>query len=162
MIKAIEKNLQRGINLLNAISEEEYSNSTIPPYFSSIGCHMRHVLDVFSCVINGIETKYVDFSVRERNELAEIKTEKGLEYFYTIIQQLKNIDVEEFTSKIKVIDDLGLGKVTVESTVESVLMQAQSHAIHHFASIGYIIHQLEIELPDADFGFNPTTPKLKV
>ena len=26
-------------------------------------------------------------------------------------------------------------------------------------TIGFIIHQLGVELPDADFGFNPTTPK---
>jgi hypothetical protein len=41
-------------------------------------------------------------------------------------------------------------------------MQVQSHAIHHFASIGYLIYQLEIELADADFGYNPTTPKICV
>ena len=49
--------------------------------------------------------------------------------------------------------------VTVNYTLASALIQAHSHAIHHFASIGYIISQLGIELPDADFGYNPTTPK---
>ena len=37
-------------------------------------------------------------------------------------------------------------------------MQTQSHAIHHYASIANIIYQQGIELPDSDFGFNPTTP----
>ena len=56
-------------------------------------------------------------------------------------------------------DDLGAGKVKAQYTVAAALIQAHSHAIHHYASIGYIIHQLGIELPDDMFGFNPTTPK---
>ena len=56
-------------------------------------------------------------------------------------------------------DDLGTGRVTAKYTIGSALIQAHSHAIHHFASVGFIINQLGIELPDADFGYNPTTPK---
>jgi len=33
-------------------------------------------------------------------------------------------------------------------------MQAQSQAIHHFASVGDIISQLGIQLPDEDFILN--------
>jgi hypothetical protein len=43
--------------------------------------------------------------------------------------------------------------------LSSALIQTHRHAIHHFASIGYIINQLGIELPDNDFGYNPTTPR---
>ena len=43
MIEAIETNLQRGIQLLNCISDDEYNNTTIAPYYSSIGVHMRHI-----------------------------------------------------------------------------------------------------------------------
>ena len=53
MINAIEKNLERGIHLLNTISDAQYSDTSIAPYHSSIGGHMRHVLDVFSCVFDG-------------------------------------------------------------------------------------------------------------
>jgi hypothetical protein len=60
---------------------------------------------------------------------------------------------------VKVRDDLGLGMVTANYTLAAALIQAHSHAIHHFASIGYIISQLGISLPDGDFGYNPTTPK---
>jgi len=56
-------------------------------------------------------------------------------------------------------DDLGRGMIKAKYTLAAVLIQAHSHAIHHFASIGYIIHQLGIALPDEDFGYNPTTPK---
>jgi uncharacterized damage-inducible protein DinB len=159
MIEAIEQNLQRGIQLLRNISDEEYSNKSVAPYYSSIGCHMRHVLDVFSCLLKGLDSKFVDFSVRERNECAEKETRVGIEYFETVIHQLKKIKEEDFNTTIKVSDDMGLGKETANYTLAAVLMQAQSHAIHHYASIGYLVYQLGIELPNADFGYNPTTPK---
>ena len=162
MIDAIEKNLKRGISLLTSISDKQYSDTSVAPYNSSIGSHIRHVLDIFSCVFKGLENNFVDFSVRERNKCAEQQTSVGIEYFETIIHQLKTIKKEDFNTRIKVSDDMGLGNEVANYTIGSVLMQAQSHAIHHYASIGYLIYQLGIELPDVDFGFNPTTPKKSV
>jgi hypothetical protein len=159
MIDAIEKNLQRGIKLLNSISDEQYSDTSSPPYHSSIGAHMRHILDVFSCIFNGLETKEVDFSKRERNALAEQQTAIGIDYFHKVIKNLHQLNEKDFNMMISVTDDLGLGKVTMNYTLESALCQAHSHAIHHFSSIGFIVNQLGLELPDNDFGYNPTTPK---
>lgn len=47
MIEAIEKNLEKGKHLITKISNQQYSDSSVAPYYSSIGCHMRHILDVF-------------------------------------------------------------------------------------------------------------------
>lgn len=162
MIDAIEQNLQRGIKLLESISDEQYSDCTIPPYYSSIGNNMRHILDVFSCIFKGLETGNVDFSDRKRNELAQQKTAFGIAYFNEVIDQLHQLNTSDFDKIIAVSDDLGTGKLTANYTLGSALIQAHSHAIHHFASIGFIINQLGIELPDADFGYNPTTPRVTV
>lgn len=158
-ILPIETNLKRGIQLLNAISNEQYSNDSIPPYFSSIGSNIRHVLDVFQCVLDGVESRKIDFSIRERNIFAEQKVDVGLAYFNQIIQQLHQIKDTDLEKEVIIIDELGSGKVTVKSTFGSALAQAHSHTIHHYASIGFIINQLSIDLPVADFGYNPTTPK---
>ncbi|KUO66200.1 MAG: hypothetical protein APF83_06380 [Lutibacter sp. BRH_c52] len=160
MIEAIEINLHRGIQLLNCISDDEYNNTTIAPYYSSIGVHMRHILDVFDCVLDGLESGNINLINRKRNELAEKYTKYGIAYFENILQRLKLIDKEDYNRIVLVTDDLGLGIVSVNYTLGSILIQAHSHAIHHFASVGYVISQLGIALPDADFGFNPTTPKM--
>lgn len=158
MTEAIVKNLQRGIKLLENITDKIYTDSSIAPYYSSIGIHMRHVLDVFDCVFDGIAVNKVDFSARKRMELAELTTREGIIYFQKIIVSLQTIQPDRYEQLILVSDDLGLGIVEVNYTIASALIQAHSHAIHHFASIGYIIAQLGISLPDDDFGYNPTTP----
>lgn len=159
MIEAIEQNLQKGITLLQNINDSQYSDTSIAPYHSSIGCHIRHVLDVFSCIFKGLDNNLIDLTQRERNELAETKTTVGIAYFETIIKNLKDINPENLNKTIQVTDNLGLGNETANYTLAAILMQAQSHAIHHYASIGYLIHQQNIKLPDNSFGLNPTTPK---
>ena len=159
MISAITNNLQRGIKLLNSIDENQYTDVSVAPYYSSIGVHMRHILDVFDCVFIGLESNNVDLSARKRNALVEQKISLGLDYFSEIITKLEDLKAENLDIIVQVKDDLGLGVVTANYTLASILIQAHSHAIHHFASIGYIISQLDINLPDADFGYNPTTPR---
>lgn len=159
MIEAIEKNLQRGISLLNTISNEEYSDSSVAPYYSSIGCHIRHVLDVFSCIFEGLNTNTIFLNKRKRNQFLELETSLGIDYFNETIYKLREINTVELEKTMLVTDDLGMGLQSVNYTLGAILMQAHSHTIHHFASIGYIIYQLGIELPDTDFGFNPTSPK---
>ena len=161
MIPATIENLHRGIKLLNSISDEQYSNKTAEPYHSSIGSHIRHVLDVFDCIFEGILVGKIDLTARKRNQLAETKTDFGIAYFDNVIQKLNQLNTGDLTQIIQVSDDLGLGIYSADYTLESILIQAHSHAIHHFASIGYIISQVGIQLPDPDFGYNPTTPIVK-
>lgn len=162
MIPAIEQNLKRGVHLLNSINDEDYANNSTAPYYSSIGIHMRHILDVFQCIFDGIENGQIDLSARRRNELAETNVAVGLQYFDKIIGLLDEVKSKDLNQLVEVKDDLGLGMVTANYTIAAVLIQAHSHAIHHFASIGYIISQMGISLPDGDFGYNPTTPRGKV
>jgi len=120
---------------------------------------MRHILDVFDCVFDGLPTNEINLINRKRNLLSETYTKNGIEYFEETLVNLKKLESEDFNKIVKVTDDLGLGVITANYTLSAILVQAHSHAIHHFASIGYIISQLGVHLPDDDFGFNPTTPR---
>lgn len=159
MISAILQNLNRGVRLLNSIDDKQYSDDSTAPYYSSIGVHMRHILDVFDCVLRGLESGVIDLSDRQRNEMAEIQVQAGIDYYSEIMSRLGQLEGADLDRVVQVRDDLGLGMVTAKYTLAAALIQAHSHAIHHFASIGYIIAQLGISLPDGDFGYNPTTPK---
>ena len=91
MIKAIEHNLNRGVRLLNSINDTQYSDTTVEPYHSSIGGHMRHILDVFDCIFCGLENREIDLTARKRNELAEQKIAFGLAYFEEIFEKLNQL-----------------------------------------------------------------------
>ena len=159
MINAIVHNLERGVKLLNSINDNQYNDMSIAPYYSSIGGHIRHILDIFDCIFDGLAQGEVNLAARKRNELAEQKVAVGLDYFKQVMTKLENLKTADLNQLVPVKDDLGLGEITQQYTLGSALIQAHSHAIHHFASLGYLINQLGVELPDNDFGYNPTTPR---
>lgn len=162
MINDIVKNLQKGRGLLINISKEEYCDKSIPPYYSSIGGHIRHILDMFNCIFKGYPSGVVDLTKRDRNINVETIPSYGVAYIDTIIEELLKIETSELNNVIEIVDDLGNGCCTVKSTLGAVLAQAQSHAIHHYATIGYMLYHLGVVLNDDSFGLNPTTPKAKV
>ena len=159
MLNAIQKNLERGVILLNHITDEQYRDTSVAPYYSSIGGHMRHVLDVFDCIFEGLHSKKINLINRKRDILSESYTKNGIDYFNEIMDKCVLLKTANFNDIVEVTDNLGMGVVSVNYTLGAILIQAHSHAIHHFASVGYVISQLGIELPDDDFGFNPSTPK---
>jgi len=158
VIKPILSNLDRGYILLDNVTNDQFVNATIGPYNSTIGQHFRHILDVFSCIFNGLDDRKVDLTARDRNELAENNIGVARYYLDDIVQKLQSIQGLDPDLQVEVVDDLGLGKVQVNYTLGSALCQAHSHAIHHFASLGYMLYQLGVEIPDNRFGYNPTTP----
>ena len=131
MIPAIVQNLNRGTNLLNSINDDQYANNSTAPYYSSIGIHMRHILDVFNCIFEGIENGQIDLTARQRNELAETKVAVGLDYFDRIIALLNEVREEDLDRLVEVKDDLGLGMITANYTIAAALIQAHSHAIQY-------------------------------
>ena len=162
MIEAIEDNLKKGLQLLNSISEDDYKNTSVKPYNASIGTHIRHVMDMFDCVFQGLETGEIDLTARKRNKEVETTISAGKNYIKSTIVALLDLDSTIFGKAIYVSDAIGKEVIRAEYTVSAILIQAHSHAVHHYASIGYIIHQLGIELPDDMFGVNPASPKKEV
>ncbi len=161
IIQSNLKTLQKTSILLSNLTNEELSNNSVSPYYSSLGCHIRHILDFYDCVLNIDSKKRIDLTARKRNNNVECNCEDAEQYLNVIINKLNKIDCKA-EDKIFVIDDLGLGKTEIQYTLGAVFAQANSHAIHHYAIINYILDNLGIKFHDADFGYNPTTPRLEI
>lgn len=157
IIEASIRSLEKSIKLLSLLSNNQLSNSSIPPYYSCIGSHVRHILDFYSCIISGYQLDYIDLTARERDQRIENSCDIALENIERIIDNLNRI--KDLNLKVMVKDNLGLGEVNIEYSMASILAQANSHTIHHYAIINYILDRQGIKFDDEDFGFNPTTPK---
>lgn len=158
IISSINNNLNNAIALLDVINSETYCDTSVGPYFSSIGSHIRHTLDFFDCIIDGLDTNNIDLTARKRDEILSTNTEAAKNHMYALQETfLSYVDVNT-DYLIHVTDNMGQGKVTVSYTLESILAHANSHATHHYATIGYILCQLGVDLKIPGFGYNPTTP----
>jgi len=157
IIKSTLKTLNKTNHIISLLNNELLCNSSIPPYMSSIGSHIRHILDFYDCIINRTSESHVDLTLRKRNVLVETKCTEALKYYKGITDKLNNVNYN-FDEDIYVIEDLGNGKIKIKYTIGALFAQANSHTIHHYAIINYIMNGLEVDFKDASFGYNPTTP----
>lgn len=158
IVDAVVLNLRRAEELVRDLDPAAYANTGIAPYYSSIGAHVRHILDIFSCVTNGLESDTVDLTDRRRGTPEESDPGLALAYLERVIGQLQTLRDLPQGLPVRVTDDLGLGVVSTPYTLGAALCQAHSHAIHHFACIGYLLSLQGLPLPADGFGLNPTTP----
>ncbi|WP_242203677.1 DinB family protein [Aestuariivivens insulae] len=158
IIQSTLKTLQKSEHLLVNLEDTVFSNVSVSPYYSSIGSHMRHILDFYDCILNRENGDIIDLTDRKRNKSVETCGEQALCYLKDIVAKLKILD-KRIDDTVMVKDDLGMGTVEMPYTYAALLAQANSHTIHHYAIINYILDRLGIVFSDSDFGYNPTTPK---
>ena len=156
IIQSNLKTLAKSKIFLNNLTDDVLCDSTVSPYYSSIGSHIRHILDFYDCIFNLNSNNKIDLTARSRNIEVETKCETATCYLNTIIEKLNSFEFKMDDSVI-VIDDLGLGKTSITYTYGGLLSQANSHTIHHYAIINYIMEGLNIPINNPEFGYNPTS-----
>jgi hypothetical protein len=156
LVKSTLHTLQNTNVLLTTLSNATLGNTSIAPYHSSIGSHVRHILDFYDCIL--VEGSTIDLTARKRQLEVETNCDAALRYLKTLQEKLIKLDAKMLNKPVLVTDDLGLGKIEIAYTFSALLAQANSHAIHHYAIINYILHGLQIAVEDSRFGYNPTTP----
>lgn len=158
ILDATLQNLGRARLLVQELDESVYANDGVGPYYSSIGAHIRHICDVFRCVLAGLEGGTADLTDRIRGTDAESVPAEGLAYLERVMTDLEQARAVDAGTLLDVVDDLGGGRVSTPYTLGAALCQAHSHAIHHYACIGYLLHLQGVAIPEQGFGLNPTTP----
>lgn len=161
IVTSVNQNLARAISLLDAIDSTVYQNSSVAPYYSSIGSHLRHCLDFFDCIVNGLDNNQIDLTARKRDERIAMDRTAAKSKIYELQQTFTSYLDTDTNYILHVTDDLGTGKAEVSYTLESILAYANSHATHHYAIIGMLLYQLNVEVEIPGFGYNPSTPKTK-
>jgi hypothetical protein len=154
--------ISKSKSILSGLTNDQLTNTNVPPYHSCIGSHIRHILDFYQCIFKGIESRQVDLTDRERDLRTEQDCDFALKNIENVLEGLRSFENSDPEIKLKVIDDLGLGTIEIEYTLGALLAQANSHTIHHYAIISYILDRMHIVIKDETFGYNPTTPIPKI
>ena len=151
--------LNKSKTLLTSLTDDVLSDHSVSPYYSCIGSHIRHIVDFYDCILSGLAEKKVDLIDRKRDEKMHRDCNYAMRHVDRVLQELTMINEQAINDVICVTDDLGLGKIDIPYTLGALFAQANSHAIHHYAIINYIVDRLGVSIEDDTFGYNPTTPK---
>ncbi|MBT8267644.1 MAG: hypothetical protein KJN59_00340 [Bacteroidia bacterium] len=159
IVQALKATVIKAKSILTELTDEQLTDASVPPYYSCVGTHIRHILDFYRCIDNGLEAAEVDLTSRNRNSIIENNRIKALNEVEAIYKMMDNWSRFKQDKKIMVIDDLGSGKQRIDYTLAALTAQANSHTIHHFALINYMLDRMGVRLNDSEIGYNPTTPR---
>jgi len=162
VIQSSIHSLKKSNNLINSLTNDVLSNQSVSPYYSCIGSHIRHILDFYDCIIEGFPNRNIDLTNRKRDLKMHECCDYAIKNINRVISNLESMSEIGVDTMLIVSDDLGLGKTNITYTFGALLAQANSHAIHHYAIVSYILDRLNIAIEDENFGYNPTTPKPEV
>ncbi len=152
--------LQQGIALLEQLTTEQFRHSNPPLYIGGIGPHLRHCLDHYHSLIDGLGTGHIDYDIRQRDPRIEEDPAFAIDIIQQLSEGLSALNQEHDDLRLDVKMDCG----TVEdepwasSSVKRELQFLISHTVHHYAIIAMICRDQGIE-PDPGFGIAPSTLK---
>lgn len=161
LVMAAQDVLLQGLGLLFELRDHAYSSVATAPFNASIGQHYRHVLEHFQSLIRGISAREINYDARERNPRLQGEVTYATIATCDVLRGLKRYSEETLARPCKVINSVGYGASnpsTFESNASRELAYCIGHAIHHYAIVRLICHELGVTVP-AEFGVAPSTLK---
>lgn len=150
-------------DLLELMTNTQYSKALSTFNGSSIGQHVRHIIDFYLCLLSGIENADINYDKRERNPNVETDCLTAKSILNIIANKVEDLEVAyEVMVCSSFVADESIELISIPSSVGRELMYAYDHAIHHLAmiKIGMQIHFPEVEI-SKDLGVASSTLKYR-
>ena len=150
------ENLQMLKGILQRLDDTQYDAPLEVLSNSTIGQHVRHVLEFYLCLLNSMESGTVNYDTRQRDLALQSHVQSGIHTIEHIIHRLNSTRVNlPLTLK----GDHGIespAPFSVDSNVQRELAFNLEHAIHHQALIKIGLNQLGQHM-QSGFGVAPST-----
>lgn len=151
--------LEQGVDVLQRLSDAQYAASQPPVFNSTVGAHIRHLLDHFDCLLEHIEDGRVDYDARGRDRRIETDRGLALERLRKTAARLHTIREDAGNHRLQVKVDGGGQDAAAIWSASSVTRELQflvSHTIHHYALVAAILSHAGCPVK-RDFGVSPST-----
>lgn len=149
--------IQQCDQILSIITQEDYIDGARNS--SSIGAHIRHILDRFHCFFVGMPEASIDYDARKRDPEIEKNVEAAMFALESVARRIERLRQLPFCNELIVVKESVLPSspaVDIPSTLERELMGLITHSIHHLAIIALLAKSYGHKM-DSDFGKAPST-----
>jgi hypothetical protein len=142
---------------LDQLTAEQYTKVCTNLSNSSIGQHVRHIIEMFQCLEKGYETGIVNYEKRNRDRAIETYKEQALELIHGISKRLDRENRELLLEGVY--DDTSEELMHFNTNYYREVVYNMEHMIHHMALIRIGLREVNnMELPDS-FGVASATVK---
>lgn len=146
-------------DFIAGLNDAEYQYSAAPWFDSSIGQHLRHIVDLFLALKDRTNIDNINYDIRRRGAPIETIRKIGLAELSDIRQWMANIGVNDINQEISVSTEVALSSQQTETFASSFgreLCFASSHLTHHLAIMAVIAKMAGKEV-DPTLGLAPAT-----
>lgn len=143
------------------LSDQVYSRPLDILSGSSIGQHMRHIVEFYTCLIAQHEQQVINYDLRTRNQLIEQYPKSCALYIDEILAQLDELAINFEPKSLRFENcnfHTGIESDRITTSLSRELAYCLDHCIHHqyFIKIGLISLELGHFLHE-EFGIAPST-----
>lgn len=150
---------------IEGLNDTEYQFVATPWFTSSIGQHLRHIVDLYLALMsegmmgNAPQQECIDYDVRRRGAPVESRRDVGVAEMKAIRHWLTQITANDLASEVWVNTEVALTEqqsVAVKSSFARELCFASSHLTHHLAIMAAIA-KMAGKTVDSALGLAPAT-----
>ncbi|HNP98965.1 MAG TPA: hypothetical protein PKK99_07915 [Bacteroidia bacterium] len=126
--------LQQLVGLIDKMEQDQYTSPVDALSESSIGSHVRHIIEFYQCLLKGVDSGFVNYDARSRNYLLETDQYFAVTVLLEIIDNINKVRTDKM---LMLSMDLTTEDkpVIVDTTFYRELAYNIEHAIHHMAII---------------------------
>lgn len=151
--------VQQAKEFLLGLTAENYQVVIKPHFASSAGTHIRHIIDHYLALKDGLNQGLVNYNKRNRYSRIESCPEIALLEWQKIEKWLNEVSQLDADMPINVVCETSVNEIQntqTKSTLARELVFVSSHAIHHFSLLA-VINSLLGNKDEVNFGIAPST-----
>jgi uncharacterized damage-inducible protein DinB len=121
-------------HLLSELNDEDYSKPLAMLSNNTVGKHLRHILEMYHCLINNYDSGIVDYDKRERNSTLETNKVIAINSLQEILRSVINKEDKSLVLNTYY-DYNAITPEKIQTNFHRELAFALEHCIHHMAII---------------------------
>ena len=153
----IEQLFRQLNDVIGLLSPEAYNRPCQSLFESSIGKHLRHIIELFICLDEGYTEGCINYEKRRRDISLENDKELAMEQLHLMVAQIAKPDKPLLLETA--LNDDPVHMARLDTSYYRELAYNLEHCVHHMAMIRIGIREIAgVHLAD-DFGFAFSTIK---
>ena len=152
LVQIVKQNLTENIDLLQQLTNEELTFPFPELSNATIGEHMRHIIELFGCLLENYECGLINYDGRKRDLLLQTDKNEAI----AIIEKYL-LEIDKPNKPLSLTHNCFSPIELLQTNYFRELIYNLEHSIHHQALIKVALHSLlHIKIPSS-FGVAPST-----
>lgn len=158
LVDALATLMQQLVQLLETLTDQQYTQAPVGTITSSVGSHVRHCLDHVRELIDGVQSGEMNFDARKRGTTVESCRHTAIAECRKLSLRLETLTAESLDEDVRLalLPSADAEAIVVRTCAAREAAYVLSHTIHHNAIIAAAVKTLGVTPPDR-FGYAPST-----